>query len=445
MTRRSIVSRDPEICLSTYLPHDVSRSVLGHRRATMVFDITGHGRWTVRIDEGAVTHSRGAVSHPTCTVRTDASTLCDLLTGRISVVDGFLSGDLDVRGSMTTILTVGGTLAPNAELSTRAHGRETSAYGVPTGYLEAGDPEKPPVILLHGLGANNSSMLPVLAALAPDHRVICPDLPGFGSSAAPAWRYTPHQLYRWLNAFLDAVDARGAAVIGHSLGGRVALELALRDPDAITGLVLLCPAMAFRRRRLTTLARLLPADLARLPLAVPSWLLHTAARSGLRALFADPDKVPRHWYEAAADEWELSLRHATRRRALWSALLGLYLDEPFGETGLWDRIAALEPPALFLWGDADPLVPARFARHLSAVLPGAKSVILPNCGHVPQFELPEKTLHLICEHLTATGDQREVRLRQRTRTRARARTRTRTSATSRHRCRSAGSNTGRTA
>ena len=367
----------------------------------------------MNVDEGTVTHTRGAVAHPTCTVRTDASTLCDLLAGRVSVADAFLCGLLEVRGSMTTVLTIGGTLAPDAELPSRARARETSAYGVHTGYLEAGDPGKPPVVLLHGLGANNTSMLPVLAALAPDHRVLCPDLPGFGSSAAPSWRYTPDKLHRCARAFLDAVDARGAALIGQSLGGRVALELALRDPEAVTGLVLLCPAMAFRRpRRLTALARVVPVDLARLPLAVPPPLLHIAARAGLRALFADPAAVPRHWCDAAADEWELSLRHAARRRALWSALLGLYLDEPFGETGLWDRIAALAPPALFLWGDADSLVPAAFARHVTDAVPEARSVTLAECGHVPQFEQPAATVRLIREHLSTPGNRNEVRRRR---------------------------------
>lgn len=435
-TLRSTQSRDPEICLNQYLPRDVTRSVLGHRRVTMVLDIADHATWTVRVDEGAVTHIRGAVPHPTCIVRTDANTLCDLLTGRASVADAFLAGSLQVRGSMTTVLTIGGTLAPDAALPTRARARETSAYGVHTGYLEAGDPDNPPVVLLHGLGANNTSMLPVLAALAHDHRVLCPDMPGFGSSATPSWQYTPEMLHRWLRAFLDAVDARGGAVIGHSLGGRVGLELALRDPDAVSGLVLLCPAMAFRRRRrLAALARVFPVDLARLPLVVPPALLHTAARAGLRALFADPESVPRHWYRAAADEWELSLRHAARRRALGSALLGLYLDEPFGATGLWDRIAALQPPTLFLWGDADSLVPAAFARHVTDVVPTATTAILPNCGHVPQFEQPATTLRLIREHLaTVPGNRRQVPRRS-----------PRPSIPERHRRRSTAANTDRTA
>jgi pimeloyl-ACP methyl ester carboxylesterase len=189
------------------------------------------------------------------------------------------------------------------------------------------------VVLLHGLGATNASMLPVLADLAAEHRVLAPDLPGFGSSAAPNWDYDPVQLQRWLRAFLDTVDAPASAVIGHSLGGRVALELALRNPDTVRSLVLLCPTLAFRRRQLTALARRIPADLARLPIAFPHRLLHEGTRGAYRTLFADPDRVPRHWFDAAADEWELTLRDTGHRRALWSATLGLYLDEPFGDRG----------------------------------------------------------------------------------------------------------------
>ncbi|MFC9357075.1 alpha/beta fold hydrolase [Rhodococcus sp. NPDC057014] len=207
-------------------------------------------------------------------------------------------------------------------------------------------------------------------------------------------------LYRWLRAVLDAVDARGGAVIGHSLGGRVGLELALRDPDAVSGLVLLCPAMAFRRRRPTALARVFPVDLARLPLVVPPALLHTAARAGLRALFADPESVPRHWYRAAADEWELSLRHAARRRALGSALLGLYLDEPLRG----DRtLGSDRGPAT---ADTVPLGRRR--------QPRASRLRPPRHRHRPhrhngdpaelrarsQFEQPATTLRLIREHLS---------------------------------------------
>ena len=70
-----------------------------------------------------------------------------------------------------------------------------------------------------------------------------------------------------------------------------------------------------------------------------------------------------------------------------------------GETGFWDRLPSLQPPSLFVWGQQDRLVPAKFAPRVERALPAATSVVLPDCGHVPQFELPEKTNALIREFI----------------------------------------------
>ncbi|MDV7269186.1 alpha/beta fold hydrolase, partial [Rhodococcus oxybenzonivorans] len=228
---------DPASMLATHFPRDLTDTVMSGESATVVLDIAGHGHWTVSIDSGvAELRSADGPRKPTCTIRTDADTLADVLIGRRSGVDAFLDGDLVTRGSLATVLQIGGAFAPDVELSTRPQSREVDAGGVRTAYLEAGRADAPPVVLLHGLGATNASMLPVLADLAEDHRVIAPDTPGFGASEAPCWTYTAHQLYSWLRAFLDAVDARGAIVVGNSLGGRLALELAMHDPEAVAKL-----------------------------------------------------------------------------------------------------------------------------------------------------------------------------------------------------------------
>ena len=73
-----------------------------------------------------------------------------------------------------------------------------------------------------------------------------------------------------------------------------------------------------------------------------------------------------------------------------------------GERGFWVRLERMDTPALFLWGDRDRLVPAGFARHVERVLPEARSHVLSDCGHVPQFELPGPTHELL------TGFLRDV-------------------------------------
>ena len=242
------------------------------------------------------------------------------------------------------------------------------------------------MVLLHGLGATNASMLPVLTDLAEDFRVVAPDLPGFGASDAPAWTYTAEQLFRWLRDFLDAADADGAVVIGNSLGGRLALELAMREPDTVDKLVLLCPSPAFRRfRQLAPLARWWPVDVARLPMI---GLPRAVVMAGAKSMFARPGRVPQPWFEAAVDEFEIAMGHGARRRAALSALINIYLEEPFGDSGFWDRLTTVRTPTLFLWGRRDRLVPSRFARHVSVAVPTAESVVLPDCGTYPSWKCP---------------------------------------------------------
>jgi pimeloyl-ACP methyl ester carboxylesterase len=293
-----------------------------------------------------------------------------------------------VRGNLALALQMDGAFDVGIRPPTHPVARIRTVLGVRTAYLEAGPRDAPPVLLLHGLGATNASMLPLLADLARDHRVIAPDFPGFGASDAPRWRYRPVDLARWLTAFQDAVDARPAALVGNSLGGRVAIETGLIAPDAVKRMVLLCPSPAFRRmRQFVPLVKVLPPDavVMRLPIG------HRAIVLGTRAMFARPDRLSREWYDAAADEHQRVMRSYRHRRAFFAALRQIYLEEAFGADGFWDRLPTMTTPALFVWGDRDRLVPASFERHVVAAIPHAQSVVMHDCGHVPQFEHPQRT------------------------------------------------------
>ena len=101
-----------------------------------------------------------------------------------------------------------------------------SVRGVDTFLVDAG--RGPPIVLLHGLGATNASFLPTLHELSRDYRVIAPDLPGFGDSAKPLRAYHATFFAKWAKALLDALGIERAHFIGNSMGGRVALEVALR-------------------------------------------------------------------------------------------------------------------------------------------------------------------------------------------------------------------------
>ncbi len=165
------------------------------------------------------------------------------------------------------------------------------------------------------------------------------------------------------------------------------------------GLVLLTPSPAFRRlRQWVPLVRVLPPDLSRLPLLTS----HRLVVEGMRAMFSDPDRLPRSWYDPIADEAVRVLRSPAHRVAFVSAARQIYLEDAYGKNGFWHRLPGLPPPALFIWGDRDLLVPSSFARHVADCLPSAGQVVLEDCGHVPQFEHPADTMAMVrgfLEHL----------------------------------------------
>jgi pimeloyl-ACP methyl ester carboxylesterase len=196
---------------------------------------------------------------------------------------------------------------------------------------------------------------------------------------------------------MDAMAINRAHLVGNSMGGRVAVELALTQPERAETLSLLAPALAFRRRReLVPLVKLIRPELA----AIPHPLRAARVREQFWSLFARPERLDPTAADIAADEFCRTYRSRSARIAFFAAARNIYLDPPDGEGGLWTRLARLRPPALFIWGDRDRLVPAAFSRHVADVLPHARQVVLNECGHVPQVELPERANGLIRDQVT---------------------------------------------
>jgi len=367
---------------------------VAERRARMVFDAGEAGAWTVELREGRVTLARGRKRKPTVTVLSDPRTLLAVLEGRMAGVHAFLEGRLFIRGNIALALELDDLLHPVARGDGDPRCHRVTALGVRSFYLEAGRRGAPPVVLLHGLGATSASFLPTVWDLSRDHHVFAVDLPGFGESGKPVRPLDPAYFARWLVAFLDAVAIDRAHLVGNSMGGRVALEVGLAAPERTGRLVLLCPSMAWRRYRApVALVRLLRPELGALPLRV----LHRVVIGVLRSLFARPERVPRAAMDAAADEFVRIFAMPRGRIAFFHAAREIYLEDPHGTRGFWDRLPGLEPRAMFVFGDRDWLVPRAFLRHVRRALPVARCELLHDCGHVPQFELPERTHALVRE------------------------------------------------
>jgi pimeloyl-ACP methyl ester carboxylesterase len=374
-----------ERLLGTYSP------LLADVSATLLFTAGGMANWTIEVENGRASARRGGPSRPTTTVRAPLDVLTSVVSGERSGVQAFLDGVLTVRGNLALALQLDGLFPGDRSDDSRTYTRSVRAGGIETFYLEAGPVDAPTVVLVHGLSATNASMLPLIPALSKDFRVLAPDLPGHGGTEATGAAHAARYLGDWLIAFLRETCTGPAVLVGNSLGGRTCLEAALNSPDDVHGLVLLCPAVAFRKlRQLVPFVRIVPDEIAALPVRIPRRM----AMRGLRNLFADQSRLPEAWYDAAIDEFVRVMTIRANRLATFSALRHIYLDEPFGEKGFWERLPQLKPPALFVWGDKDVLVPAGFARFVAEALPAAESRVLADCGHVPQFEYRDETARM---------------------------------------------------
>ena len=104
------------------------------------------------------------------------------------------------------------------------------------------------------------------------------------------------------------------------------------------------------------------------------------------------------WVAAGVDEFLRAFYTATGRYAFYESARNLFRDEPHGDDGFWQRLAALSPETMFIWGTHDTLVPISFMKHVERALPAARHLEL-ECGHVPQVEAPERTHAAIAEFL----------------------------------------------
>ncbi|HWP33454.1 MAG TPA: hypothetical protein VNL97_06870, partial [Solirubrobacterales bacterium] len=121
-------------------------------------------------------------------------------------------------------------------------------------------------------------------------------------------------------------------------------------------------------------------------------------------MIARPERIDPSVADIAADEFMRTHRSAAARVAFYAAARQIYLEPPHGPDGFWTRLGLLAPPALFVWGEEDRVVPARFSHHVAEVLPSVSQVVLPECGHVPQIELPESTHKLVRDFISSAGE-----------------------------------------
>jgi pimeloyl-ACP methyl ester carboxylesterase len=341
----------------------------------------GH-TWEVRCTSHGARTRRGATARePDVVIGTDAATWMALRSGELSGIQAFSERLLYARGNLDLAIGFEGLfrLENGRRPLLRIHEVRLPGRRISTLTMGSG----PDVLLLHGLGGAKSSFFDAAAALSLNYRVHALDLPGFGASSKPATApYTARYFADTVRATMDALGIGRAHVAGNSMGGRVAIELALRYPERVGGLVLLCPAVAFVKRTYHPFVRLLRPELGLLP--------HHFARDRvaehLWSLFADPDAIDPAVADVVVDEFQRHYTSAGGRIAFLASARNIYLEDPFGRNGFYGRLSQLEPPALFVWGSHDTVIPPAFGRYVERWLPSAEQIVLDGCGHVPQVE-----------------------------------------------------------
>jgi pimeloyl-ACP methyl ester carboxylesterase len=250
--------------------------------------------------------------------------------------------------------------------------REAAIHGSTMSYREGGD--GPPLLFLHGAGGAESA-LPFLLPLTDRFRVIVPDHPGFGRSPDPAWLDDIHDAaYAYLD-FLEALDLRGAHVVGTSLGGWIAMEIAIRDRTRFASLTLVAAA------------GIRPGD-------IPTGdLFMWSPEDRVRQLVASAAFAERILaLPQTAAQAEVALRnHFTTAKLAW--------EPRFFDPGLEKWLHRLALPTQVVWGDQDRLFPADYGRRLAALIPGASFSVIEDCGHLPQIEQPDRLTDLVLAHV----------------------------------------------
>jgi pimeloyl-ACP methyl ester carboxylesterase len=329
---------------------------------------------------------------PDVTISTDAETWIRLRAGELSGIDAFQQRLLSVRGNLDQAIAFEGLfrLSGGRPPLLQVHDVPVGRHRVST--LTMG--EGPDVLLIHGLGGTRASLFETAAALSGHYRVHAPDLPGFGSSSKPATgSYNARWFAEIMLGLMDELGIARARIAGNSMGGRIGIEVGLIAPDRVAALGLLCPAVAWVRRAFHPIVRLLRPEFGLLPHALHRSLIAPQ----ISGMFYDRDLLDPAIGDLIIDEFRRIYQSAGARYAFLSSARNIYLEEPFGRQGFYPRLAQLEPPALFVWGSHDPLVPAAFARHVGEWLPSAEQITLDSCGHLPQVECAEQTNRLLEE------------------------------------------------
>lgn len=245
----------------------------------------------------------------------------------------------------------------------------------------------PTVVFIHGMFGDHLDWEPILEPLSRSHRVLAPDLPGFGESAKPERDYTEEFFLGALEELLAQRDAKKVTLVGNSFGGELAVLYALAHPERVEGLVLVSSGglrVIPEREKREVEERFNAATLARLTPAMQEMIF--------APVFARHEEQWRHYLDKQNSKLKRPDFPAYARALERSIHLALSIY-------VADRLPELACPTLLVWGDEDRVLPLDLAREAVAKLRQGSLVVLLGCGHAPQLDDPEGFCRALADFL----------------------------------------------
>lgn len=275
--------------------------------------------------------------------------------------------------------------------------RELTIHDQRVAYRTAG--EGPVVLLIHGMAGSATTWKQVMPALSEQFRVVAPDLLGHGRSDKLVGDYSLGAFASTLRDLLVALGHEHATVVGQSLGGGVAMQLAYQYPERCERLVLVGSGGLGREVNRLLQLLTLPGSEAVLKLGCAAPIRNAVATVGglaSRVGLRPAPVVAELWrsYTSLADE-------ATRRAFLRT--LRAVIDPRGQAVSAENRLhLAAEMPTLIVWGDADPIIPVEHAHAAHTAIPGSQLEVFEGVGHYPHCEAPERFVAVLTEFIEST-------------------------------------------
>ncbi|MDQ4008283.1 MAG: alpha/beta fold hydrolase [Actinomycetota bacterium] len=268
--------------------------------------------------------------------------------------------------------------------------RTVVVHGHRRAYVKAG--QGPVLLLLHGMGCDHRTWYPVLSRLARHFTVIAPDLLGHGESDKPRGDYSVAGYANGMRDLLTVLGIDKATVVGHSLGGGVAMQFAYQFPERTERLCLVAPGGM--GPEVSTLLRALTLPGSGLALgALTAGPVRRAGRATLDALsrtglscFRDAGELGDIYERLADPATREAMRHVVRGVIDWRGQILTMTDRAY----LTEHM-----PMCVVWGADDTIIPVRHAEVARECAPGARVQVLANSGHFPHRDHPERFARIV--------------------------------------------------